>query len=678
MPSHLFEALGPGTLLGSLSSFAPDYLAARKALHELLVFPNLDTISVGDDSDHTNLFTLVASGNGRLSDLTNINVDLARKVISYDAVLSSVLDFLSVDLFVATMQPVAKGYADQARADSESNQQFFSEFTEYVEDINKRIAELEIKLRELDSQIEAQSEALAQKNIIATLWEVLKSLYNLASTAEESDVQIAALLGVAVSTIHGSFKTLFEDQLRLQQILSGLRALRSQLSSLKTKFIALSEGLTVVITNSQRLLNAWDDVADRQDAVKEVTDMVPPAIYEEIKSAWAKVAADAKEYADALTQPIRSARSMHAIRSAQFNANPKVPITKHEIRLHKMVADTKLRSRKAVSQKLNNDEQIIEAVIGPPSDTQEKLEELADSTGKIIDKFNDLLQTAYLDQIKCTSPIDGSDSNLYVVMNYYREKYLELQLDTLPVARDLLAYSVLQQTLLPFVKRDDQANVGAGDIKLSVFLDTNTPLVSTYLVAATALSERSTQVKNDWDNAINLVKMKINECDQNIATFQKSIADFTEQQKSMIMNAILGFFGVFIAFTAAVFIPGVGMLAALGVAGSIGAMAVEQAIAAGKMTVAINELKKSVQIAENTKFKLEALLPPMEEIGQDLSKVSQIWSDIATALTTLDAFYQVMNGPTGPIIFENVKPQVIYQWGVVETNVKEYIDTVSK
>jgi len=127
MSSHLLEALGPGTQLGSLSSFTPDYLAARKALHELLVFPNLDTISLGNDSDNTtNLFTLVSSGNSRISELTNINVDLARKVIGYDAALSTVLDILSVDLFVLTMQPVAKGHADQARADSESNQQFFS------------------------------------------------------------------------------------------------------------------------------------------------------------------------------------------------------------------------------------------------------------------------------------------------------------------------------------------------------------------------------------------------------------------------------------------------------------------------------------------------------------------------------------------------------------------------
>ncbi len=76
-------------------------------------------------------------------------------------------------------------------------------------------------------------------------------------------------------------------------------------------------------------------------------------------------------------------------------------------------------------------------------------------------------------------------------MNYYREKYLELQLDTLPVARNLAAYAVLQQTLLPFVKRDDQANIAAGEIPLTDYLGLNTPLVSEYLEAATKLSERS-------------------------------------------------------------------------------------------------------------------------------------------------------------------------------------------
>ncbi|KAF8326917.1 hypothetical protein F5887DRAFT_1288843 [Amanita rubescens] len=625
MVSHLLTALGPGAQLGSLSRFTPDYLAARKALRELLVFPNLDTISFGDVLDSTtNLFALVSSGNSRLSDMTNINVDLARKVISYDAALSTLLDSIPVQLLVMTMQPVATGYTDQSRAGSETNQRFFSSFSQYVETINDRAADLQVKLNDLDTQIQEQSEALAQRNIIATLWEVLKTLYSLSSSAEESDVQIAALLGVT------------------SQILSALQALRDQISLLRTKLVALSKGLTVVITNSQQLLNVWDDIAARQGTVAGVTEMVPPT---------------------------DSGRLMHAVRSTQFNANPKVPITKHEICLYKMVAALggrapvfsphgNLRSRIAAA--LKDDDNVIEKVIGPPLDTQEKLEDLADSTGKIIDQFNTLLQTPYLDQILCTSPIDGSDSNLYISLEIFA------------------AYAVLQQTLLPFVKRDDQANTAAGDISLSMYLATNTPLVSEYVKSATELSKRSTEVKNDWDNAINLVKMKINECDFNIGKWQRSIDDLTEEQKNMTMHACLFAFGAFLAFTAAVFLPGVGMLLALAVGAVLGGLAVREAIGSSQITEAINDLKASIQVAQETKRKLEALLTPMQEIAQNLSKVSLIWSDITTALTKLDTFYKVLNGPTGPSILDFVKPQVIIQWGVVNTSVQDYINTVAK
>jgi len=75
-------------------------------------------------------------------------------------------------------------------------------------------------------------------------------------------------------------------------------------------------------------------------------------------------------------------------------------------------------------------------------------------------------------------------------------------------------------------------------------------------------------VKNDWDNAVNLVRMKINECDQNIIKWQESIDQLTEEQKKMTMYACLAAFGAFLAFTAAVFLPGVGMLAALALGGT--------------------------------------------------------------------------------------------------------------
>lgn len=100
-----------------------------------------------------------------------------------------------------------------------------------------------------------------------------------------------------------------------------------------------------------------------------------------------------------------------------------------------------------------------------------------------------LLQQPYLDQYKCTSPIDGSDSDLYTVMNYYRNDYLKLQQDTLPVARDLGSYAALQTALLPLVVPD--ASATGTDISMSAFLATNVPVVAEYKVKATALSDRS-------------------------------------------------------------------------------------------------------------------------------------------------------------------------------------------
>ena len=103
----------------------------------------------------------------------------------------------------------------------------------------------------------AQGEPIEVRILKSTicLFRKRETLYSLSSSAEGSDVQIAALLGVTVSSIFGSFKSLFEDRHRLEQITGGLQALRNQIDSLRTKFVALSKGLTVVITNSRDLLN---------------------------------------------------------------------------------------------------------------------------------------------------------------------------------------------------------------------------------------------------------------------------------------------------------------------------------------------------------------------------------------------------------------------------------------
>ena len=159
-------------------------------------------------------------------------------------------------------------------------------------------------------------------------------------------MQIAAILGVTITTIAGSFKSLFDDQLRLQRIISSLKGLRTRTQDLKTRFVALSAGLKTVVIGSQSLLNVWDDVAARMDAVAGDTDSVPASQAQQLKNAWAKVATDAKDFIDVLqrsTSDLPGATSASAVEShrvitAKFNSIPKVPITAAEIRLHKLAA----------------------------------------------------------------------------------------------------------------------------------------------------------------------------------------------------------------------------------------------------------------------------------------------------------------------------------------------------
>ena len=201
-------------------------------------------------------------------------------------------------------------------------------------------------------------------------------MYKLASTDEDADVQIAAILGVTVQTTAGSFKNLFDDQHRLQKIISSLKGLLTRIQDLKTKFVALSVGLKNVSINSQSLLDAWDDVAARMP-VGTVTDHMnldPLHQPQQLKNAWAKVAIDAKDYIDVLQRSSSNlpgsvsanAVESHRVTTAKFNAFPKVPITENEIHLHKL----------AVAHGHNG----LVCAPGPSSRSRENLEE------KVVEK----------------------------------------------------------------------------------------------------------------------------------------------------------------------------------------------------------------------------------------------------------------------------------------------------
>ena len=72
-----------------------------------------------------------------------------------------------------------------------------------------------------------------------------------------------------------------------------------------------------------------------------------------------------------------------------------------------------------------------------------------------------------------------------------------------------------------------------------------------------------------------------------------------------------------------------------------------------------------------------SLLPYVTGIADSLSSISLTWAEITTALTTLDTFYNVLNGPTGPAVLNSLRQPIINNWVAVQAAVKKYIDTVS-
>lgn len=190
-----------------------------------------------------------------------------------------------------------------------------------------------------------------------------------------------------------------------------------------------------------------DDVAAHMSTISEDMDLVPAPQAEQLKKAWAKVATDAKDYINILQRPISdlpgtsstSAVESHHVITAKFNAIPKVPITGAKIHLYKLAA-TYVQTRYSICPRTlkplwdqcccqvnfpllvnlpiykcshpscsSADDKVLETVLGcayhttidlfqrhlfmfnayrPPVETQKRLEDLADTTGHVINQFN--------------------------------------------------------------------------------------------------------------------------------------------------------------------------------------------------------------------------------------------------------------------------------------------------
>jgi len=317
------------------------------------------------------------------------------------------------------------------------------------------------------------------------------------------------------------------------------------------------------------------------------------------------------------------------------------------------------------------DEDKVNAVIGPPEDAKQKLDELAQNTGQIIKQFDQLLQIPFLNELACTDPDDGkTPTDIRSMVTIFRQRYLALQLQTIPVARDLQTYATTQITILPTVTT--QATTDSTSITIKEFLAINQGLTTEYQTKATNLFNLSLTYQQSWDNAVNSVTKSINECTANIDSWTKTVDDLTEQQKKATLFGALSIVGAFLCFAAAAFFPG----ALLG-AGALIYTAVVELQKANRLAEAINELKARISVAMDTRDKLNQVLPYMKAMSTSLTNVTQLWSTIVASLTNIGAFYTILGGPAGPTLWSRLEPNVAQNWQAVEDSCVAYITIVS-
>jgi hypothetical protein len=128
MSQEIAQALGPGPHVSHLDQFPESYKAATTNFNSLLQYPFLQSIVLDDgNNDGQDLRTIVADGDSRLGQLSQINISVARQVISFGKTIPALLGALTISKFATNTKPLIAGYIEEVSRDSEANNQFFKD-----------------------------------------------------------------------------------------------------------------------------------------------------------------------------------------------------------------------------------------------------------------------------------------------------------------------------------------------------------------------------------------------------------------------------------------------------------------------------------------------------------------------------------------------------------------------
>lgn len=133
MSNKVVVALGPGSSLADLDKSLTSYETASKKFSELLQYPFLQSIVLGEgDKNGEDLRTIVADGSSRFGQLCTTNISIAQQVISYGRTVPVLLKAMTVADYAVNIKPLVAQYVAEAITSSNGNEQVFEDVSGHL------------------------------------------------------------------------------------------------------------------------------------------------------------------------------------------------------------------------------------------------------------------------------------------------------------------------------------------------------------------------------------------------------------------------------------------------------------------------------------------------------------------------------------------------------------------
>lgn len=673
-PGDLALAVPPSSIGNTLLTFTKASRDSQGTLNSLLQTPFLQEIRIPSATDGlTTIYPIISDTVAKLAAVQVIDVGIARQLLGYARTFPLLAGVMPRGQVASSLSQLVVRYVQEANIKSVDSKKFFASFQSTIDTVlttvttlDRDIARTKEQIMELEEQLENAANP-ADTDVLTILREGMGKYFDTMSHSGLSFFAgLAEVFKMTVEDVQDMIRRSNEIA-ELKRLIQQLEGFQKRVSAVRTSLTNLGESMTTLMRASVSIMSVWFQINQNLQTLAvspNAAEKFSETDVELLKMTWKDVYERAetftKEISDVSATTVNSlmVENKRCVSQAVSRATQRLANNKKSVSPEEDAID-----------KLKPDPQIAKA-----------LQDMTEKSGKIVAGFNDLLRTPFLDSLKVSSSAvsgssddgsrtDGEDNgiDLETLTLTYLQRYQKLQADTIPVARDLYGYAMLQQNLLPMLEKQ---------VPITTYLDANVKIIAGYREAASKLHALHNKFQQDWNIAINMVIRAIEEQKSGMVGLEQQITDLVKQKRDITIGAAFAIIGA-IVFTAAAFLTG--GLVMMAFAG----LALGTAVAAGmlisnivQMNAAISGFRQALETAKQTVKKLETVLPMMQEIQDLLATVTLVWNAITNKLVAIQTNVDSWLFLIGPAL-DTLVGFAIADWKEVSESVLEYVAVVS-